>query len=211
MIMFKAGRRSRRTSFFSLLAAAGVVSLLVPAPASAVVYGGLEGLRISSDPDPATVAMLGPPNDLIAVDPAAAIRVFGGYYFIRNYASVEVGYTNLGDFRSFVDSNRFDADMKAWDITGVGHYPIATIFGQQISVYASVGAWSWDSAKKLRVGGALTRTDESGTDFAYGGGLEIRLFSLALIRFNFMKLDIDAAEAGHGDMTLGGVSVGFDM
>lgn len=209
--MIKAGGLSKRASFFSLLVVMGSFCFFVPTPASAVVYGGLEGLRVSSDPDPATVAMLGPAGNLLYDDPTAAIRGFGGFYFFKEYASVEVGYTNLGDFRSNVGANRFDVDMKSWDLTGVGHWPIATVLGQKIGVYASAGMWFWDATKTLRVGGSLTRTDNHELDFAWGGGLEIELFNLALIRFNFLKIDIDAADAGAGDMTLGGVTVGFDL
>jgi hypothetical protein len=200
-----------RLTLCGALAATSALFALIPERAAAVVYGGLEGLRVASDPDPVTVASLGPSSSLLYDDPAAAIRAFGGYYFFRDYGSVEVGYTNLGDYRANVGANKFTVDMKSWDLTGVAHWPIATVLGQKIGVYASAGAWFWDSTKTVFIGSSITRTDNHDLDFAWGGGLEIELFNLALIRFNFLKLEIDAADAGVGDMTLGGITVGFDL
>lgn len=202
---------SNRAAFYGLLAAASAVIMALPTPASAVVYGGLEGLRVSSDPDIQTVTtQLGPINSLVYDDPMAAIRVLGGYSF-NDYVSLEAGYSNVGVFSSIVGANKLDVDMKAWDVTAVGHLPLGSVLGQKIGAFVSAGAYNWDVAKSLRQGGSFTRTKTDGTDLVWGGGVQVELFNLVLIRLVIEQIETDAADAGVENITLGGVTIGFDL
>jgi hypothetical protein len=195
-----------------LLVVASAVIAALPAPASAGVYAGMTASTVSSDPDlDGIAAKSGSINGLLTDDPAAALRFFGGYTFLNNYLEVEGGYTTIDTISASVGSDFYDTDIEAFDITVLGHLPLFTIWGQKVSLYAGVGAYLWESESSLRTPGSFTRTDNDGTDLGYGGGLQVVLFNLVLLRAEFLKLDIDPADAGFGDITFGGVTMGMSL
>ena len=80
-------------------------------------------------------------------------RLFGGYRLHRNIA-VELGYTDLGD----LTIGGRPADGEAWELVGLGIFPI----NEQFSVYGKLGAYRGEAK-----GGGIT---ERQNDLTYGLG-----------------------------------------
>ena len=88
-------------------------------------------------------------------DKDTAWGLFGGYQFNRNLAA-ELGYHRLGSF----SSPGGDVDAKAWELVGLGSWPIT----DQFSVYGKLGGY------RGKLDGA--GHSETNTDLTYGLGLQ---------------------------------------
>ena len=84
-----------------------------------------------------------------------AWRILGGYQFNRYFAA-ELGYHDLGKASSAAGGTK----GTAWELVGVGSYPIAN----QFSVYGKLGAYRGE----LKAANAK----ETNTDLTYGVGLQ---------------------------------------
>src|SRR2546428_2401700 len=84
-----------------------------------------------------------------------AFRILGGYQINRNFAA-ELGYHDLG--KAKVGTS--DIKANAWELVGVGSYPIAN----QFSIYGKLGFFRGEA----KAGG----TKETNTDLTYGAGVQ---------------------------------------
>ena len=87
-----------------------------------------------------------------------AFRILGGYQINRNFAA-ELGYHDLGKVKVTGPAN-FDIKSNAWELVGVGAYPLAN----QFSVYGKLGLYRGE----VKVPGSKA----TNTDLTYGVGLQ---------------------------------------
>lgn len=190
----------------SLLFGFGLVS-----PVSAGLYGGVGVAMVSSDLDLDGIALIsGTTNGLIQDDPREALRFFGGYS-IGNYISVEGGYNDIDTIFAAVGPDTYHFDITGIDISVLGRLPLFKFLGQPIGLYIKGGAINWKSEVQVSRPGSVSRVEEDGTDFLYGGGVEVLLFKHILVRGGLDVLDIDPSDAGAGNITLGGVQMGLNF
>jgi OmpA-OmpF porin, OOP family len=94
-------------------------------------------------------------------DKDTAYRVFGGYKFHPNIA-VEGGYAPLGETSASVGGlGSVTAEANAWDIVGVGSFPL----GNNFSILGKLGFYN----AEVKLGG-LVSGKKTTTDLTYGIG-----------------------------------------
>jgi len=121
-----------------------------------------------------------------------AWKVIAGFRPIDMFA-VELNYDDLGDESRTVGGVRFDADAKAFTAYAVGFLPIPVV-----DVYAKAGLARWETNASAT---GLFDLDDSGTEFAYGAGVQVHLGSLAA-RLEYEQFDVDHTD-GVELLTLG--------
>ncbi len=112
-----------------------------------------------------------------------AWRLLGGYQLNRNF-SAELGYDNFGEFGG--------AKANAWELVGVGTYPLANQFG----VYGKLGAHH----SELKDGGS-----ETGNGLTYGVGLQYDIMPALGVRGEWQRYD---KIAGISDVKMDMLSIG---
>jgi hypothetical protein len=96
-----------------------------------------------------------------------------------DWLAVEVNYVDFGA----VDSPTVKQELKGFDAFAVGLFEIAIV-----DLYAKVGLISWDQKIDFTSVASLEQS-ESGTNAAYGAGVQVHLGSLSL-RGEYEKFDI---------------------
>jgi OOP family OmpA-OmpF porin len=98
-------------------------------------------------------------------DKDTAYKIFGGYQINRNFAA-EAGYTDLGKLTASGGGVNVEAKAKAWDLVGVGAFPLS----DQFSIYGKLGLYSGEvKVSSNIVGGSGKKTT---TDLTYGAGVQ---------------------------------------
>jgi hypothetical protein len=195
----------------SLAVAAALMIGTVTDSRAGDLYMGVNSAMVSSDVD---LSSLPPPftsnntAGLVQDDSRVALRFLGGYYF-NGWLAVEGGYNDVDSIFAAVGTSNYHFDISGIDLSAVFRLPLGTILGQKIGFYAKAGAINWKSELSLNSPGTIAKTEESGTDLVYGGGVEAILFEHILVRGDLTIMDIDPAEAGAGDLTLGGLTMGL--
>jgi len=127
-------------------------------------------------------------------------KVFAGYQFNR-YLGIEGGYVDLGKASASgtitgvgVTGN---AEVKGWELLGVGTLPIANNF----SAYGKVGFFRWDldvSATAVVPGFAVsTSASDDGTDMTFGVGLKYEFTRNVAARLEWQRYnDIGGSNTG---------------
>ena len=128
-----------------------------------------------------------------------AYKIFAGYNIgiipLINLG-VEGSYVNFGTAKGTVSGN--NAETK---VTGLDAFALAGVNMGPIMLFGKVGAIRWDGESTL-----LSQTaDDSGTDPAYGLGLQFQLLSLG-IRAEYEIFKLDAVDIG---LVSAGVSYTF--
>ena len=94
-------------------------------------------------------------------DKDTAYRIFGGYKFHPNIA-VEGGYAPLGETSASIGGlGNVTAEANAWDIVGVGSWPL----GNNFSILGKLGFYN----AEVKLGG-LVSGKKTTTDLTYGIG-----------------------------------------
>jgi hypothetical protein len=104
--------------------------------------------------------------------------------------SVEFNYIDLGKDAASVGPIGVQVDSKAYAAFAVGYLPLPLV-----DLYAKAGVARWESNARA-TGFSVGDLDDSGTEFAYGAGIQARLGSLAA-RLEYERFDIadtDGAE-----------------
>jgi hypothetical protein len=107
-----------------------------------------------------------------------------------DHFSVEVNYIDLGKDSGSLGPVGYSVDSKAYAAFAVGYLPLPFV-----DLYAKAGVARWE-ANARSTGIALASLDDSGTEFAYGAGVQARLGSLAA-RLEYERFDVgntDGAE-----------------
>jgi OOP family OmpA-OmpF porin len=109
-----------------------------------------------------------------------AWKVIAGFRPVDFFA-IEANYDDLGNESRTVGGVRFNADAKAFAAYAVGFLPIPLV-----DVYAKAGLARWESNARAE---GLFDLNDSGTDFAYGAGVQLHLGSLAA-RLEYEQFDV---------------------
>ena len=123
-------------------------------------------------------------------DNDTAYKIFGGYNFgiipLINLA-IEGSYVDFGTARGNISGSSVDASVTGWDLFGLVGFNMGPF-----SVFGKAGAVRWD--------GEWAGGNDSGTDPAYGVGLQLQIASFAVRAeyeiFTLDKVDIGFASAG---------------
>jgi hypothetical protein len=99
-----------------------------------------------------------------------------------DWIAVEVNYVDFGT----VDSPAVKQKLKGYDAFAVGLFEIAIV-----DIYAKIGLISWDQNIDFANVASIDQSD-SGTDAAYGAGVQVHLGSLSL-RGEYEKFDIGSS------------------
>jgi OOP family OmpA-OmpF porin len=135
-------------------------------------------------------------------DKDTAYRVFGGYKFHPNIA-VEGGYAPLGETSATFGSSKLTAEANAWDIVGVGSWPL----GNNFSILGKLGFYN----AEVKLGGVASGKKTT-TDLTYGLGGQYdfnRNLGLRLEWNRYSKVKApDVAGVSGGDTDVDVMSVG---
>ncbi len=112
-----------------------------------------------------------------------AWKAIAGFRPINLFA-VEVNYMDLGSKSRDFGITTAHADAKAFSGHALVFLPIPVPF---LDLYGKAGLARWDL--KGNAGGSLVRFDESGTEFAWGAGAQLRFGSFAA-RLEYDNFDI---------------------
>lgn len=171
-----------------LVAATGaaVALLAAAAPATAADNGFYLGAGLTQS----RIDDIGPSIDF----KDNSYKLIAGFRPLDHFA-VEVNYIDLGkDSESFGPVST-TVDGKAYAAFAVGYLPLPLV-----DLYAKAGVARWE-ANARATGIALASVDDSGTEFAYGAGVQARLGSLAA-RLEYERFDVDDTD-GAELLTLG--------
>lgn len=133
-------------------------------------------------------------------------RVFGGWEF-NQYFGIEAGYDSgaktsdtVGDIAVDGAEADIDLDVNGFDLMLVGTLPI----GETFYAFGKVGMIAWDAELDAEVreddgeGGVITTllsADDSGEDFAYGGGFGMNLGENVRAQAEYTAYDISDVDA----------------
>ena len=98
-----------------------------------------------------------------------------------DHLGFELNYMDLGNENTTAGGVPSNVNAKAFAGFAVGYLPISLV-----DLYAKAGLARWDS----KGSSTLFSFDKTGTDFAYGVGLQIRFGSLAA-RLEYERFDIE--------------------
>jgi OmpA-OmpF porin, OOP family len=126
-----------------------------------------------------------------------AWRILGGYQFNSNF-SAELGYHNLGEAS---DSSGLTAEGTAWEIVGVGTFPLEN----QFSVYGKLGLYRAD----LELSNGV---EESNNGVTFGFGARYDFSKTVGVRLEWQRYsDVGGSSTGEGDIDVLGVAVIFKL
>lgn len=102
-----------------------------------------------------------------------------------DWLAVEANYIDFGSITS-----GDEALGGEFELTGFDAFAVGLLSAPFVDVYGKLGAIRWDADSLVRVGGVDFRGSESGTDFAWGAGVQARLGSLAG-RLEYERFEVD--------------------
>ena len=128
-------------------------------------------------------------GDVSFDDADTGYKVFLGYNFgvvpLINLA-VEASYVDLGTAKGTVAGNSVESKVNGVDAFGLVGFNLGPV-----ALFAKAGAINWDSKSTV----LSSTTNASGTDPAYGVGLQFQLGSVGL-RAEYEVFDLDEVEIG---------------
>jgi opacity protein-like surface antigen len=104
---------------------------------------------------------------------------------------VEVNYVDYGSAKNAdpIFESTLNAHAKFYDAFAIGYLPLPLV-----DLYAKAGMVHWDTDFQLTtLGVPQPRISDSGTDFAYGAGAQVRFGSLAA-RLEYERFDVSDAD-----------------
>jgi hypothetical protein len=127
-------------------------------------------------------------------DNANAYKIFGGYNLgiipLINLG-IEGSYVDFGKAKGDVAGTSIETSMTGWDLFGL----VGVNMGP-VSLFGKVGAIQWDAKTNY----SSSSGKSSGTDPAYGVGLQFQISSIAIRAeyelFSLDKVDIGFASVG---------------
>ncbi len=153
-------------------------------------------------------------------DTDSGYKIFAGYR-LNEFVSFELGYVDLGEADininfSSVDPGAVDqlSQVVAQNLALLGQGITASAmlrqsFAQNFGVYVRGGLIAWDTDTELTtiIGGTNTNLgrDDSGTDFAFGVGVDARLDGFT-VRAEWERFELGSSDA---ELVSVGFSVGF--
>ena len=119
-------------------------------------------------------------------DTAALVRGFGGWR-LNPYWAVEVDYQRLAESKDEVQGVDVELDVEAWTLSARPMLPI----GEVIDLYGRVG-WTWYDAEATASNGIFDISlDDSGSEFTWGGGVDVHLGDMLTLRADLSRIEIE--------------------
>ncbi|HET6630356.1 MAG TPA: outer membrane beta-barrel protein [Woeseiaceae bacterium] len=105
-----------------------------------------------------------------------------------DWLAVEGNYVDFGGVNAGNDALGGEYELTGFDVFAVGFLsaPFVDVFGK-------VGAIRWDADGRVNFGGVSFSDSESGTDLAYGAGVQARFGSLAG-RLEYERFEVDGTD-----------------
>jgi hypothetical protein len=114
----------------------------------------------------------------------AGMRPFDWLGFEANY--VDFGNIEVGSSGATVPGGSFE-------LTGIDAFAVGFLTAPFVDIFGKVGAIRWDSDSALSVGNIDFSSSESGTDIAYGAGIQARLGGLGA-RLEYERFEVDGTD-----------------
>jgi hypothetical protein len=128
-------------------------------------------------------------NNVQYDDDDTAYKIFAGYNFgvipLLNLA-IEGSYLDFGTGEGIFAGSRVETSITGWDLFGL----VGVNFGP-VSLFGKLGAIDWDRDSNFNFQPAA----DSGTDEAYGLGLQLQISSFA-VRAEYEIFKLDSVDIG---------------
>jgi hypothetical protein len=105
-----------------------------------------------------------------------------------DWLGFEANYVDFGNIE--VSSTGASVPGGSFELTGIDAFAVGFLSAPFVDIFAKAGVIRWDSDSAFNVGGIDFEDSDSGTDFAYGAGLQARLGSLAA-RLEYERFEVD--------------------
>lgn len=108
-----------------------------------------------------------------------------------DWLGFEANYVDFGNIE--VTSTGATVPEGSFELTGIDAFAVGFLSAPFVDVFGKVGAIRWDSDSAARIGNVDFSSSESGTDFAYGAGVQARFGSLAA-RLEYERFEVDRTD-----------------
>jgi hypothetical protein len=110
-----------------------------------------------------------------------------------DWLAFEANYVDFGNIE--VSSSGATVPSGEFELTGFDVFAVGFLSAPFIDVFGKVGAIRWDSDSAVTggLGNVDFRSSDSGTDLAYGAGVQARLGSLAA-RLEYERFEVDGTD-----------------
>ncbi|HEX5764039.1 MAG TPA: outer membrane beta-barrel protein [Woeseiaceae bacterium] len=105
-----------------------------------------------------------------------------------DWLAFEANYVDFGNIE--VSSTGASVPGGSFELTGIDAFAVGFLPVTFVDIFGKVGAIRWDSDSAANVGGIDFEDSDSGTDLAYGAGVQARLGSLAA-RLEYERFEVD--------------------
>lgn len=105
-----------------------------------------------------------------------------------DWLAFEANYVDFGNIE--VSSTGASVPGGSFELTGIDAFAVGFLPVTFLDIFGKVGAIRWDSDSAANVGGIDFEDSDSGTDLAYGAGVQARLGSLAA-RLEYERFEVD--------------------
>jgi Outer membrane protein beta-barrel domain len=105
-----------------------------------------------------------------------------------DWLGFEANYVDFGNIE--VSSTGASVPGGSFELTGIDAFAVGFLSLPFVDIFAKAGVIRWDSDSAFNVDGIDFEDSDSGTDFAYGAGLQARLGSLAA-RLEYERFEVD--------------------
>lgn len=105
-----------------------------------------------------------------------------------DWFAVEANYVDFGSA-----ATGDDVLGGEYELTGIDAFAVGFLSAPFVDIFGKVGAIRWDADLNVNAGGIDFDESESGTDFAWGAGVQARLGSLAG-RLEYERFEVDGTD-----------------
>lgn len=108
-----------------------------------------------------------------------------------DWLGFEANYVDFGNIE--VTSSGVSVPSGSFELTGIDAFAVGYLSAPFVDLFGKVGVIRWDSDSAVNVGGIDFSDSDSGTDLAYGAGVQARLGSLAA-RLEYERFEVDRTD-----------------
>lgn len=162
----------------------GIAALLLPLTAGTALAAAPPGPYLGAGAGAYTLEL-----DDDFDDTAALVRGFGGWR-LNPYWAVEADYQRLAESKDEIGGADLEVDLDAWTVSVRPILPI----GEVIDLYGRAG-WTWYDAEATASNDVFQASlDDSGSEFTWGGGVDLHLGQMLTLRADLSRIEIDDSD-----------------